>query len=95
MKGKVIKRKVENKLNSRENHLKLVPIGGDHYEYDLIYNGEQIGFFQISRGSKEFGKKLVGIMARQIGISSAQLQGIEKRTFWASDFIKHSKLITN
>lgn len=95
MKGKIIKRKAENKLNSDENHLKLVPKGGDHYEYDLFYKGVQVGFFQISRGSKEFGKKLVGRMARQIGVSSIQLQGIEKCTFWASDFIKHSKLITN
>ena len=93
MKSKSIKTKVEKKLNSQENKLSLQPLKRNHYMYNLFFNNIKIGIFQISYTSKEFGKRLIGIMARQLGISSKHLIGIEKCTFWSKDFVKNSRLI--
>ena len=94
MKSNSIKTKVERKLNSPENNLRLqLRSKRDHYMYNLFFKGVSIGIFQISYTSKEFGKGLIGTMARQLGISSQQLIGIEKCTFWSKDFIENSRLV--
>lgn len=95
MKGNKLKSKIEKKFNSTEYKISLVPTKSprDHYMYDLFLKGKKISIFQISFGSKEFGKELIARMARQLGISSNQLIGIEKCTFWAKDFVINSKLV--
>ncbi len=94
MKSDSIKTKAERKLNSPEDNLCLQPLKKrDHYMYNLFFKGMKIGIFQISYTSKEFGKGLIGVMARQLGISSQQLIGIEKCTFWGKDFVENSRLI--
>lgn len=95
MKSNSIKPKVEKKLNSPDYSLSflLAKSPRDHYMYDLFYKNKKIGIFQISYTSREFGKELIGKMARQLGISSQQLIGIEKCTFWAKDFVENSKLL--
>lgn len=93
MKRNTIKQKFETKFNNAEFQIKAVPISGrDHYMYDIYCKEKKIGIFQISYSSKEFGSRLIGKMARQLGISSNQLKGVEKCTFYAQDFIEHSKL---
>jgi len=94
MKGRKLKTEVEKKFNSPSDKLKILPTKSsrDHDMYNLHYKGEIVGIFQISRSSREFGKKLTSLMARQLGISSRQLVGIEKCTFWAKDFIEKSRL---
>jgi len=94
VKRKKIKSKIEKKFNSLSDELKMLPTKSprDHDMYNLYYKGKMICTFQISRSSREFGKKLVSLMARQLGISSRQLVGIEKCTFWAKDFVRESRL---
>lgn len=94
MKSNTIKPKAEKKLNSSEDNLSLEPLNKrDHCMYNLFFKGVKIGIFQISHTSKEFGKGLIGAMARQLGISSRELIGIEKCTFWGKDFVKNSRLV--
>ena len=97
MKTKTIKRKLEKKLNSPSDNLQLIPTISprDHYMYNLFYKGKKIATPQITRSSKEFGKKLISLMARQLGISSEQLREVERCSFWAKDFIKHSRKLQN
>lgn len=94
MKTKTIKKKIEKKLNSPKDNLVLEKTVGhrDHFTYNIYYKEKiVVAPFQISRTSKEYGKRLMGLMARQLGISSGQLKGIEKCTFWAKDFIENSR----
>ena len=97
MTERTIRPAAEQKLNDPKQNLKLTAAVGhrDHYMYDLFYNGKKITVFQISRSPQEFGKPLIGKMARQLGISSHQLQEIEKCTFFAQDFIRESRLIAS
>jgi hypothetical protein len=95
MKSRTITSKFEQKFKSPDLKLDYsVSSKRDHKMYDIYYKGIKIGIFQISHGSSEFGKGLIGKMARQLGINSHQLLGIEKCYFWAKDFIANSKLIT-
>lgn len=97
MKTSSFKPKVEKKLNSTEYSLCLesAKTKRDHFTYNLYHKNVYLGIFQISFGSKEFGKKLIGLMSRQLGISSQDLRGIEDCTFWAKDFIQRSRKIKN
>jgi len=93
MKTRTLKPKVEKKLNSPKDNLTLKLSNRDHFMYDLFYQNKKIAIFQLSHTSHEFGKKLIGRMARQLGISSNQLKGIEKCTFWGKDFVVNSRLL--
>lgn len=94
MKGKDIKKKFEQKIKTPDKILTYnILLKRDHYMYELFYKNKYIGLFKISMGSKEFGKALIGIMSRQLGISSNQLRGIVNCTFWAKDFISYSRLL--
>lgn len=95
MKTSSFKPKVEQKLNSPEYSLRLesAKTKRDHFTYNLYYKNVYLGILQISFGSREFGKKLIGLMSRQLGISSQDLRGIEDCTFWAKDFIRKSRKI--
>lgn len=94
MKGKDLKKKFERKINSPKENLSLkVLLKRDHYMYEIFYKNKYIGIFQISMGSKEFGKSLISIMSRQLGISSKELTEIVNCNFWAKDFTNNSKLI--
>ena len=95
MKTRTLQPKVEQKLNCLEYELVLSPTKSprDHFMYDLFYKKQKIGIFQISYTSNDFGKPLIGKMARQLGISSQELIGLEKCTFWGIDFVKVSRII--
>lgn len=97
MKGKKIKKAIEKKFNSPVEKLELKEVSGtrDHFMYELYYNKEYMTLFQISRGSREFGQTLEGLMSRQLGISISQLKGIVSCTFWGKDWIAKSKLLTS
>ena len=94
MKTNSIKPKIEKKLNSSKDFLEIQRFPKrDHYSYDIFFKDKQIGRLQISHTSSEYGKGLIGTMARQLGISSQDLKGIEKCTFWGKDFVENSRLI--
>ncbi|MFH1610559.1 MAG: hypothetical protein ABIA91_01590 [Patescibacteria group bacterium] len=93
MKTRTIKPKIEKKLNSSKDGLSLKLSNRDHFMYDVFYNKQKICVFKISHTSKEYGKRLIGMMARGLGITSSQLKGIEKCIFWGKDFVKKSRLL--
>ena len=87
MKARSFRPKFEQKFSSPRDSLKVEQLSDrDHFMYKIYY-------LQISFGSKEFDKKLRGLMARQLGISSEELIGIEKCTFYAKDFVRKSSKI--
>lgn len=94
MKAKQIKKTAEKKLNSEQDNLTLIPLDSrDHFMYKLYYKKKYLSIFQISRGSHEFGPRLIALMAKQLGIKSSELKGIVNCTFWGKDLIENSSLI--
>ena len=94
MKARSFRPKFEQKFSSPRDSLKVEQLSDrDHFMYKIYYKNEYISILQISFGSKEFDKKLRGLMARQLGISSEELIGIEKCTFYAKDFVRKSSKI--
>lgn len=93
MKIKKLKKKIEEKLDSPENFLRLILTKSHHFLYELYYKSKKIAVFRISHGSREPGKRLIGMMAGELGLSSTQLEGIANCTFWARDFVLNSRYI--
>lgn len=94
MKNKEFKRKFEKKFHSvKDSLIYNILEKRDHYMYELFYKKRYIGILQISRGSEEPGKRLMGLMSRQLGISINELTGINSCTFWPKDFISKSRLL--
>ena len=95
MKLKSLKKKFEKKLKSPNDSLDIISKSSarDHFMYSILFKKKIIGIFQISMGTREPGKTLIGLMARQLGISSEEVKGIENCTFWGADFVKKSSLI--
>lgn len=96
MRRRSIKRASESKLNSEEFGLELRLASGrsdDHTEYDLLHNGVLLTQYKISHTSHEFGTRLMGNMAKQLGISISQLRGINACPFGPKDFVEKSRLI--
>ena len=92
---KKLRNKIELKLNSPKDSLELLSKSSrrDHFMYQVLFKKKVVGIFQVSMGSKEPGKRLTGLMARQLGISSQDLQGIESCSFWGTDFVRSSRLL--
>lgn len=95
MKGSSFKPKLEYKLDRNEKGLKLVPsnIRSDHDYYDLYFYEKFITKIKISRGSKEWGVPLLGLVAKNLGISKTQLEGIVSCSFGTDDFLESSKIL--
>ncbi len=54
----------------------FAPIGsgrGRHEKYRLVVNGEYVAHTQVSRGALELGEPLLGVIARQLGVTRKQL----------------------
>ncbi len=95
MNVRTLKPKIEKKLNSPSDLLRLEATRAprDHFMYSLYFKEKKIGIFQISMGSHEFRNHLIGMMSRQLGISSQNLKDLERCVFWGKDFVENSRLI--
>ncbi len=92
MNSKKLKQKIEEKFNSPSDNLILEPlVKRDHLMYKIYYKKTFITILQISMGSHEFGPKLIGLMSRQLGITSSDLKGVVSCTFWGKDFVEKSR----
>lgn len=91
MKNKSFIKKFKKKFNSNGLELKVEEVKKrDHFIFNIYHKNKYIVYLQVSRGSREFGKTLIGLMSNQLGISNSDLKGIDSCTFWGKDFLKKS-----
>lgn len=93
MKTSKLRRKIEEKLNDPKHGLRLELTKTHHFMYRLFYKSKYISVFKLSHGSAEPGKRLIGMIARELGINSRQVEGLVSCTFWGKDFVEESLLI--
>jgi len=97
MTGNNLADKFESKFNSRKNKLKVrKKPGKKHRTYEVYYNGfKVVPFVMFSHGSRDLTNKPIGLIARQLGIRSRQVRGIESCSFGGEEFVSESSNITD
>ena len=79
------KRKVASALTSKLN---CKESGGDHVFYSVEWEGRQVAYTKMSRGSRrEISDSLVGQMARQLQVKRRTFEEIVRCTKYLDDYI--------
>lgn len=87
--------KFKSKFDDNKLGLKIVPLDGDHYKFDIYLNDELVvSGFKISHGSSGeiHGENP---MAHQLGINVTKLREIESCPFDGKRFISESRCVNN
>lgn len=94
MKNKDLKKSFEKKMNCPSLGIIFKFKEGDHHRYKVYHKGKFSLSFKISHGnSKEIGKNLQSLMAKQLGLSKSDFLELISCPLTTEKFIEKSDYI--
>ncbi|MDH5533878.1 MAG: hypothetical protein OEX81_05655 [Candidatus Pacebacteria bacterium] len=94
MKNKDLKKSFEKKMSCSDLGIRFELKEGDHHKYKVYYKGKFSLSFMISHGnSKEIGKSLQSLMAKELGLSKKDFLRLVSCPLSTEEFIEKSENI--